>query len=113
MARKAGKVSEAEVPSAIDDLAEILSDAKLTVTFSAHCVSGLVGRDTCQCWRCRGVEPEEETPGWARAAELISRGHQAEVVSWLRLEKFRRNCPVCKNGGRDPRCPGCGREAPV
>jgi len=47
-------------------------------TFSRHCVSGLVGREICQCWRCRGVEPEAEAPKWARAAQLISQGHAAE-----------------------------------
>lgn len=94
----------------LDDLGKLLDELGAQVTFSAHCVSGLVGREICQCWRCRGVEPEDEHPGWAKAAELISEGHSAKVAGQLRLAQYKRSCPVCFNTGRKPRCPGCGRE---
>ena len=62
-----------------EELGRILSECGAKISFSATCRSGLVGREICQCWRCRGVEPEDEHPKWARAAHLISGGHGAEV----------------------------------
>ncbi len=94
----------------LKELCDLLDEAGATVTFSANCVSGLIGREVCQCWRCRAVEPGEELEGWDKAAKLISRGHSAEVAHQLRLRRYKRNCPVCGNAGMAPRCPGCGRE---
>lgn len=41
-----------------------------TFTFSKNCIYGLIGR--CFCWRCRGVEPEEEDDWWPRVARRHS-----------------------------------------
>jgi len=68
------------------DLLEILRDVP-AFTFSINCVSGLVGCDVCQCWRCTGVEPKDENPGWRRAAQLITEGHRAELSRWLQENK--------------------------
>lgn len=54
------------------------------VTLSANCISGLVGQDTCRCWRCRGVEPAEEEPGWKRLAQLAGEGFHAEQRQRIR-----------------------------
>lgn len=73
----------------LKDLCELLKDVPFT--FSASCVSGLIGRETCRCWRCRGVEPDAEESGWARAAELISEGFQAEQFRAIRIAREGRN----------------------
>ncbi len=65
-------------------LCELLSEVK--VTFSKNCVSGLIG-DMCRCWRCRGVEFDEQEPGWARVASLVSKGYQAEFSLELRISR--------------------------
>lgn len=71
-------------------LGEILEEIGATMTFSINCISGLVGRDTCRCWRCRGVDAGEEEPGWARLAELAKEGFYAEQRQQARLRKARR-----------------------
>lgn len=72
---------------ASERLAEILEEIGAEVTFSMNCISGLVGRETCRCWRCRGVEPSEEEPGWERLAQLASEGFRAETRQALRLAR--------------------------
>lgn len=70
-------------------LCEILAEIGAKVTFSANCISGLVGRDTCRCWRCRSVHPEDEEPGWERLAELATEGFHAETRQRIRLARER------------------------
>lgn len=53
-----------ELLAELDDLARA---GKVRISFSANCVSGLIG-DWCQCWRCRsrrGERYDEETEAWA------------------------------------------------
>ncbi|MEM9597063.1 MAG: hypothetical protein AAGD06_22515 [Acidobacteriota bacterium] len=62
------------------ELAELLTEVGARVTVSAHCVSGLVGRDDCRCWRCRGVDAADEDPSWAETARRISRAFRSGVA---------------------------------
>lgn len=71
----------------LEDLLEVLKDIKdIEISFSANCVSGLIGRETCQCWRCRGIDPLEELSGWGRASMLISRGFCEEQRNRRRVK---------------------------
>lgn len=57
----------------IQDLCDLLDACGAKVTFSANCRSGIIGRDKCQCWRCRGVDPSDEDHWWADVAAAHSR----------------------------------------
>jgi len=58
----------------LKELCELIDSAGGRFTFSANCVSGVIGRDQCQCWRCRGVPIEDEDSEW----KDVAAGHSAE-----------------------------------
>lgn len=55
---------------AIKQLAELLRDANVKVTFSRWCISGIVER--CECSRCRRKRGDAVTAETERAAEIRS-----------------------------------------
>ena len=73
----------------LKDLCDLLAESTLTLTFSKDCVSGLIGRKMCRCWRCRKVEPEEQEPEWERVAELVTTGFHAEMDLKIRAQRER------------------------
>ena len=56
----------------IRELCDAINEAGATISFSKNCVSGIIGRDKCRCWRCRGVEPEAEAEAWEAEAERLT-----------------------------------------
>lgn len=74
----------------VRELCAALNEAGATFTFSKDCVCGLVGESVCQCWRWRGVEPEEQLPGWDKAAALITEGWRARELQNARARKAAR-----------------------
>lgn len=66
---------------AIAELTKLLESVKVKMTFSQHCLSGWVGKDVCQCWRCY--------------AERIGQPEDHERMKWFGKSW---NAPVC-----DPR----------
>ena len=55
----------------IGELAALLEQAGVTVTFSQWCRSGIVGRELCVCWRCRGLGGPGDTSFEEMAARSI------------------------------------------
>jgi len=84
-------------PDAITELADALDGAGLTVSMSAHCRSGIVGRDVCRCWRCRGEKgPTADESAAERDAKLIDAGK-----AWGQgLARHRNGKPTAPEGGR-------------
>lgn len=52
----------------IAELCELLEEAGAKVTLSIWCRSGIVGREACICWRCRGEEGPSDDESEAEAA---------------------------------------------
>lgn len=56
------------------ELCDLLAEAGATVTFSAHCRSGVIGK-LCRCWRCRGESgPTADESAAARDAKIADLG---------------------------------------
>ena len=58
--------------SAFDELQRLIDEAGLTLSFSRWCRSGIVGKDKCVCWRCRGEDgPSDDESAAEQAARAI------------------------------------------
>lgn len=82
-------VQEAPPDTLLHDLAALIDEAGLTMTFSANCRTGLVG-GLCRCWRCAGVDPDDEDPVAARDAEAADRAYKAGIgIGMARGQDYR------------------------
>lgn len=55
----------------LEEPGELLAEAEATVTVAANCVSGIIGKYSCQCWQCLGVSKDKEGADWGPVAEEV------------------------------------------
>ena len=70
--------------SRLKELCELIDSAGGKLTFSANCVSGVIGCDQCQCWRCRCVPVEDEDPEWKSVAARHSADFHRKMLKQFR-----------------------------
>ena len=95
-------------PDLLADLLALLDDSDLNPTFSANCRSGLISRDLCQCWRCRGVEPNQGNPKWKDAARWLSIGFMRSV----KADPTERSPESRPSASSEEAAPAGGRSSP-
>ncbi len=71
----------------LKELCELIDSAGGKLTFSANCVSGVIGCGQCQCWRCRGVPVEDENPEWKDIAARHSTEFRRKILESLRQSR--------------------------
>ena len=69
-----------ELPDPIKRLAEAIEKKGSKISFSKNCISGFVGRDKCQCWRCRGDRDEEVTKESEALAKQNRKKHDQRMM---------------------------------
>lgn len=74
-----------KVTNAIATLFDILELSGVKITFSKNCRSGLLPKDTCQCWRCR---QERGEPVTEESEQIAAR---AAVEADLKFKEKMRN----------------------
>lgn len=67
-------VSTESLDDLLLELDALLASSNLRVTFSQWCSSGTLGRDRCQCWRCRERRGEE----WSEETEMVAERESKE-----------------------------------
>ena len=78
-----------DTSDAIDELVAILKQAKVKVTFSQWCRSGIVGRELCVCWRCRGLDGPEENRSFEEMAARAIDGLWRRRVRARKAQEYR------------------------